>query len=81
MKTFVKFITKTALLKFVQRWLGRLLPRFILRWHQKPLTVSYANVQGYECLVAKFRNSSIRDEAPNRRPKLCRSLGTARLTT
>lgn len=74
---FVNFITTTALLKFVQRWLGRLLPRNILRRHQKPCAVSYANVQGYECLVAKFRNSSILDEAPGCRPQLYWSNDTA----
>lgn len=32
--------------------------------------ISYATIQGYDCLVEKFRNSAIMDECPGYRPKL-----------
>lgn len=67
---FVNFTTTQALVSFVKKWRGQLLPRNVFRKHQKPCDVSYANIQGFECLVAKFRNSSILDEAANCRPKL-----------
>jgi hypothetical protein len=43
----------------------------------KQCAVSYANVQGYECLVAKFRNSSVLEEAEGCRPTLFWSGGSA----
>ena len=67
---FVNFTGTHALLKFVHTWRGRLLPHNIYRQHLRPCAVSYANTQGYECLVAKFRNSSILEEAKPCRPVL-----------
>jgi hypothetical protein len=67
---FVNFTTTDALLAFVRTWRGRLLPHNLYRQHLRPCAVSYANTQGYECLVAKFRNSSILDEAKPCRPVL-----------
>ena len=67
---FVNFISTDALLKFVHTWRGKLLPHNLYRQHLRPCAVSYANTQGYECLVAKFRNSSILEEAKPCRPLL-----------
>ena len=67
---FVNFTSTDALLKFVHTWRGRHLPHNIYRQHLKPCGVSYANTQGYECLVAKFCNSSILEEAKSCRPLL-----------
>jgi len=67
---FVNFINTAALLQFVDTWRGKLLPHSIHRQHLRPCAVSYANTQGYECLVAKFRNSSILEEAKACRPVL-----------
>lgn len=67
---FVNFTSTSALLRFVGTWRGKLLPHNLFRHHLRPCAVSYANTQGYECLVAKFRNSSILDEAPPCRPVL-----------
>jgi hypothetical protein len=67
---FVNFTSTDALLKFVRTWRGKLLPHNCHRQHLRPCAVSYANTQGYECLVAKFRNSSILDEAKPCRPLL-----------
>ena len=67
---FVNFTCTDALLKFVRTWVGKLLPHNIFRQHLRPCAVSYANTQGYECLVAKFRNSSILEEAKPCRPLL-----------
>jgi hypothetical protein len=67
---FVNFTGTDALLKFVHTWRGRLLPHNLYRQHLRPCAVSYANTQGYECLVAKFRNSSILEEAKSCRPLL-----------
>lgn len=33
--------------------------------------ISYATIQGKDCLVSKFRNSSVMLEAPEYRPKVC----------
>ena len=67
---FVNFISASWLLVFVKACRGKLLSQDVYRRHMKPCAVSYANVQGYECLVAKFRNSSILEEADGCRPTL-----------
>jgi hypothetical protein len=67
---FVNFVHTNALLQFVRTWRGKLLPHNLHRQHLRPCAVSYANTQGYECLVAKFRNSSILEEAKACRPLL-----------
>lgn len=75
---FVNFTSTDALLRFVRTWRGKLLPHNIYRQHLRPCAVSYANTQGYECLVAKFRNSSILDEAKPCRPLLFWTNSSAR---
>jgi hypothetical protein len=67
---FVNFISASWLLVFVKACRGKLLHHNVQRRHMKPCAVSYANVQGFECLLAKFRNSSILEEAEGCRPKL-----------
>jgi hypothetical protein len=67
---FINFISASWLLVFVRAVRGKLLHNNVHRRHMKPCAVSYANVQGYECLVAKFRNSSILEEAEGCRPTL-----------
>jgi hypothetical protein len=74
---FVNFINASCLLVFVKTVRGKLLHHNVARRHLKPCAVSYANVQGFECLVAKFRNSSILEEAEGCRPKLFWSIESA----
>lgn len=74
---FVNFTGTGALLRFVRMWRGNLLPHNMSRKHLRPCAVSYANTQGFECLVAKFRNSSILDEAKPCRPLLFWSVESA----
>ncbi|KIP08270.1 hypothetical protein PHLGIDRAFT_53457, partial [Phlebiopsis gigantea 11061_1 CR5-6] len=56
---FVNFITVEDLLHFAQTQLG-------VKWNmyssEKVLQMSYANYQGKEALVEKFKNSCIMDE-------------------
>lgn len=65
---FVNFIDPMSIVKFFRRfhkneWSPGHFPL-------KEGAISYATVQGYDCLVEKFRNSSIMDEYPGFRPKL-----------
>ncbi|KAF5380411.1 hypothetical protein D9615_004493 [Tricholomella constricta] len=64
---FVNFITVEDLLVFAKRKLGE-------RWNmfssEKVLQMSYANYQGKEALVEKFKNSCIMDEQEAWRPKI-----------
>jgi hypothetical protein len=46
------------------------------RFHSdKICDISYANIQGKECLIEKFRNSCVMDEDPSYRPKIFHSTG------
>ncbi|KAF8070530.1 hypothetical protein FPV67DRAFT_1025632 [Lyophyllum atratum] len=64
---FVNFITVQDLLFFAKRKLGE-------KWNmfssEKVLQMSYANYQGKEALVEKFKNSCIMDEREAWRPKI-----------
>ena len=51
---FVNFISATWLLVFVKACRGMLLNHNVLRRHMKPCAVSYADVQGYECLASTY---------------------------
>lgn len=42
---------------------------------EKRCSLSYANIQGKEALVEKFRNSTVMDEPPSYRPMLFYSSG------
>ncbi|KAG6849832.1 hypothetical protein H0H93_004641 [Arthromyces matolae] len=64
---FVNFITVQDLLTFAKKKLG-------VKWNmfssEKVLQMSYANYQGKEALVEKFKNSAIMDEQEAWRPKI-----------
>ena len=46
------------------------------RFHSdKICDISYANIQGKESLIEKFRNSCVMDEDPSYRPKIFHSSG------
>jgi len=64
---FVNFIAVQDLLFFAQKRLG-------VKWNlfssEKVLQMSYANYQGKEALVEKFKNSCIMDEKEAWRPKI-----------
>ncbi|KAI0057977.1 hypothetical protein BV25DRAFT_1830527 [Artomyces pyxidatus] len=69
---FVNFITVKDLLTFAKARLG-------VKWNmyssEKVLQMSYANYQGKEALVEKFKNSGIMDERESWRPKIFYSEG------
>ncbi|THU96424.1 hypothetical protein K435DRAFT_618416, partial [Dendrothele bispora CBS 962.96] len=64
---FVNFITVQDLLTFVKKCLGQ-------KWNmfssEKVLQMSYANYQGKDALVEKFKNSCIMDEREAWQPKI-----------
>jgi hypothetical protein len=69
---FVNFITVDDLLRFAKARLG-------VKWNmyasEKVLQMSYANYQGKEALIEKFKNSAIMDERESWRPKIFYSSG------
>ncbi|KAI0047497.1 hypothetical protein FA95DRAFT_1492430 [Auriscalpium vulgare] len=69
---FVNFMTVKDLLVFAKARLG-------VKWNmyssEKVLQMSYANYQGKEALVEKFKNSGIMDEREAWRPKIFYSDG------
>lgn len=64
---FINFADPTYIIDFVESVAGR-------RWNRfnsdKVAEVSYATIQGRDCLVQKFRNSSVMCEYPKFRPKV-----------
>ncbi|KAK5663908.1 hypothetical protein OQA88_119 [Cercophora sp. LCS_1] len=64
---FINFVDPLDIIDFVDA-------RANQRWNcfksDKVAEVSYATIQGKDCLVQKFRNSSVMLEAPHYRPKL-----------
>jgi hypothetical protein len=65
---FVNFCQATDIVPFYQTYIGR-------EWDpaargRKRAQISYATIQGYDCLIEKFRNSSIMDEYAEFRPKI-----------
>jgi hypothetical protein len=65
---FVNFCQATDIVPFYQAYIGR-------EWDpaargRKRAQISYATIQGYDCLIEKFRNSSIMDEFADFRPKI-----------
>lgn len=64
---FINFVDPLDIIDFVNA-------RANQRWNcfksDKIAEVSYATIQGKDCLVQKFRNSSVMLEAPHYRPKL-----------
>ncbi|CAE6436073.1 unnamed protein product [Rhizoctonia solani] len=69
---FVNFISISDLLKFMKARLGR---KWNMYASEKVLGAGYANYQGKEALVEKFKNSSIMDTRPAWRPKIFYSSG------
>lgn len=70
---FVNFTDPMHIVAFVRRYVGRpWMPRMRFNRRRGPriADVSYATVQGLDCLIEKFRNSSVMDEFPDFRPKL-----------
>ncbi|KAI0344618.1 hypothetical protein BDW22DRAFT_1326841 [Trametopsis cervina] len=69
---FVNFITVQDLLHFAKTQLG-------VKWNmyssEKVLQLSYANYQGKEAAIEKFRNSGIMDERAAWRPRIFHSHG------
>lgn len=69
---FVNFITVEDLLRFTKARLG-------VKWNmyssEKVLQMCYANYQGKEALIEKFKNSCIMDEQESYRPKIFHSSG------
>ncbi|EJD02957.1 uncharacterized protein FOMMEDRAFT_123062 [Fomitiporia mediterranea MF3/22] len=69
---FVNFIRVEDLLHFARTKLG-------VKWNmfssEKVLQMSYANYQGKEALVEKFKNSCVMDERESWRPKIFYSAG------
>ncbi|TGO69124.1 hypothetical protein BOTNAR_0015g00400 [Botryotinia narcissicola] len=71
---FINFVDPMDIIEFV-------LARSNQKWHRfksdKVAEVSYATIQGRDCLIQKFRNSSVMLEPPHYRPKLKRSCENA----
>ncbi|KAI0115002.1 RNA recognition motif 2-domain-containing protein [Daldinia grandis] len=72
---FINFVDPLDIIDFVHA-------RANQRWNcfksDKVAEVSYATIQGKDCLVQKFRNSSVMLEAPHYRPKLFYTLNGPR---
>ncbi|EGO25620.1 hypothetical protein SERLADRAFT_466059 [Serpula lacrymans var. lacrymans S7.9] len=69
---FVNFITVQDLELFAKSRLGK---KWNMYSSEKVLHMSYANYQGKEALVEKFKNSCIMDEIEDWRPKIFYSSG------
>ncbi|KZO93114.1 hypothetical protein CALVIDRAFT_486375 [Calocera viscosa TUFC12733] len=69
---FVNFIDVASLLRFAETKLGQKWGMFN---SEKVLHMSYANYQGKEALVEKFRNSGVMEEREAWRPKIFYSSG------
>ncbi|CAD0111853.1 unnamed protein product [Aureobasidium uvarum] len=68
-----KFITN-----FIQRRVGK---GSNMYGSMKKCDVSYATIQGIDCLLAKFRNSVVMEEIPRHRPQLWYSIDSTDLPT
>ncbi|KAI5864582.1 RNA recognition motif 2-domain-containing protein [Durotheca rogersii] len=72
---FINFVDPLDIIDFVNA-------RGNQRWNcfksDKVAEISYATIQGKDCLVQKFRNSSVMLEAPHYRPKLFYTLNGPR---
>ena len=64
---FVNFIRPELIVNFYHARVGKTWPGLK---SDKILEVSYATIQGQDCLIQKFRNSSVMQEFPGFRPKL-----------
>ncbi|KNE59933.1 hypothetical protein AMAG_05382 [Allomyces macrogynus ATCC 38327] len=64
---FCNMVNVAAVVSFAQRVVGKKWTRFN---SDKVCMLSYANIQGKQALIDKFRNSSVMDEHPSYRPKI-----------
>ncbi|KAI8817912.1 RNA recognition motif 2-domain-containing protein [Fimicolochytrium jonesii] len=64
---FINFNGSAAVLSFAERVVGKKWSKFN---SDKVCTLSYANIQGRNALIQKFRNSSVMLEAHDWRPKI-----------
>ncbi|KAG9588115.1 hypothetical protein KCU77_g7467, partial [Aureobasidium melanogenum] len=64
---FVNFVRPEFITNFVQQRVGK---EWSMYGSLKKCEVSYATIQGIDCLLAKFRNSVVMEEIPRYRPKL-----------
>ena len=73
---FINFVNPKSILSLADRILGKrwydsVLPKLRCLFNsEKVATLCYANVQGRNALIQKFRNSSVMFEDPSFRPKL-----------
>ncbi|TVY23003.1 Meiosis protein [Lachnellula hyalina] len=64
---FINFVDPLDIINFVRARAGQKWDRF---QSEKIAQISYATIQGRDCLIQKFRNSSVMLEEENYRPKL-----------
>jgi hypothetical protein len=64
---FINFVDIKAVISFAEKVVGKKWTRFN---SDKICTLSYANIQGRESLIEKFKNSSVMLEDPSYRPKI-----------
>ncbi|KAI9220495.1 RNA recognition motif 2-domain-containing protein, partial [Blastocladiella britannica] len=64
---FCNFVSPAALASFSRRVVGQKWSRFN---SDKVCMLSYANIQGRQALIDKFRNSAVMDEHASYRPKI-----------
>ncbi|GJJ75723.1 hypothetical protein EMPS_08081 [Entomortierella parvispora] len=64
---FINFINTDVIGSFIESHVGKKWSRFN---SDKICSLSYANIQGRQALVEKFRNSSVMEEDPSYRPKI-----------
>ncbi|KNC99438.1 uncharacterized protein SPPG_05679 [Spizellomyces punctatus DAOM BR117] len=69
---FINFTGPPAVLSFAERVVGKKWSKFN---SDKVCTLSYANIQGQDALIQKFRNSSVMLEDPSYRPKIFYTAG------
>ncbi|KAL7754140.1 hypothetical protein RI367_000120 [Sorochytrium milnesiophthora] len=69
---FCNMVDTNSIVTFAQRVVGKKWTKFN---SDKVCMISYANIQGKQALVDKFRNSSVMDEHPTYRPKIFYSSG------
>lgn len=73
---FVNFTDPLCVAAFMDKFEGAEWPQDsapnqrLVRRNPRAAGFSHASIQGLDCLIEKFRNSSVLDEAPDYRPKL-----------
>ncbi|KAI9297279.1 hypothetical protein K502DRAFT_363410 [Neoconidiobolus thromboides FSU 785] len=64
---FINFISKEAIIKFIQIYVGNRWPHFK---SEKRCDLAYATIQGIHALINHFQNSSVLNHEPSFRPLL-----------